>query len=66
MNDAGLDEGVFKDIKEKMCFVARDYYVDINGPSLFSVEEKSYELPDGKVIEITNAQRFKPTEILFE
>lgn len=63
---AALDESVFKDIKERMCYVARDYYVDVNGPTLLSLEEKSYELPDGNILEITNSQRYKPTEILFK
>lgn len=49
-----------------MCYVARDYYVDVNGPTLLSLEEKSYELPDGNILEITNSQRYKPTEILFK
>lgn len=42
-----LDEAGFKDIKERMCYVARDYYVDVNGPTRLSVEDRSYELPDG-------------------
>ncbi|KAL4480379.1 hypothetical protein ABPG74_020895 [Tetrahymena malaccensis] len=60
-----LDDSVFKDIKERMCYVARDYYVDVNGPTLLSLEEKSYELPDGSILEINNSQRYKPTEIIF-
>ncbi len=55
-----------KEIKEKMCYVAKQYYTDINGPDQFSVEDKSYELPDGSVIEINPQMRYSTTEILFE
>jgi len=34
--------------------VARDYNIDVKEPNLFDIEEKSYELPDGTVIEIDN------------
>lgn len=46
--------------------VAKDYRTDVEAPNLFDIEEKSYELPDGSVIEINNLARYKTTEILFD
>lgn len=45
---------VVNDIKEKMCMVAQDYFLDAKGESKFSEEECLYELPDGTVITINN------------
>jgi len=42
-----LDPEIVKNIKETMCYVSKDYYIDLNGPDLFNIEDKSYELPDG-------------------
>ena len=61
-----LTPEIVKDIKEKMCCVARQYYTEVNGPDSFNVEDKSYELPDGNIIEIAPKIRYTTTEILLE
>lgn len=49
-----------------MCYIAKDYFAEVNGPDLFSIEDKSYELPDGTILEIDNKERYTPCEIMFE
>jgi len=61
-----LGTEIVKDIKERMCYVAQSYFTDLNGPDYFEVDDKSYELPDGNIIEITPDLRYTTTEILFD
>lgn len=65
MSEEDLTEEIVKDIKEKKCMVAKDFETDVKEPNLFGVEERSYELPDGTVIEIDNNARYTTTEVLF-
>jgi hypothetical protein len=46
----GLD--IVKDVKETMCYVAQNFYSDVEGPDEFEIDDKSYELPDGNILEI--------------
>ena len=55
-----LHDNGFKDIKEKCCYVALDYDEELK-----TVEEMSYELPDGKVIKVKD-QRIRVPEVLFK
>ena len=57
---------IIKDIKERMCYVAQQYYTDVKGPDYFEVDDRSYELPDGSIITIDPDLRYTTTEILFE
>jgi actin-related protein len=56
---------IVRDIKEKLCFVAQDYEESLKNSYNSSQFEKTYEMPDGKIITIGN-ERFRCPEYLFK
>jgi len=56
---------IVRDIKEKLAFLSVQYDTDLAGADSNSELEKSYELPDGQVIQV-GAERFRCPEVLFQ
>ena len=52
-------------MKEKMCYVALDFEQEIDMSSKSSTVDKSYELPDGTVVDIGN-EKLRSPEVLFQ
>jgi len=56
---------VMQAMKEKTCSVALDYNSAMNGRDTADEESKSFELPDGKIVQVSQQIRLGAPEILF-
>ncbi|KAN0042697.1 hypothetical protein ACTA71_012620 [Dictyostelium dimigraforme] len=61
----GEKEEIIKDIKERFGYISLNYNNDLYSTSIINEIQKSYQLPDGKIISI-GKERFTCCEILFE
>jgi actin, other eukaryote len=59
------EKEIVRQIKETTCFVAQDYEAELKSSEQSSSVDKTYELPDGRIITIGNA-RFRCPEYLFK
>lgn len=53
-------------LKEQMCAISQNYSYDTNSTEdPLSVEDRSYELPGGQIIQVDHRKRFSASEIIF-
>jgi len=54
-------------MKEQMCHVSLDYNTDYySRDDILDVEQRSYELPSGEIIEVGHQKRLKAAEVIFD
>jgi len=57
---------VIRGLKEQMCSISGNFNYDMQNPDdPISMEDRSYELPSGEIIQVDHKKRFSATEILF-
>ena len=63
------DDHIFlvREMKEQMCHVAFDYENEMQSrDDILNQEQRSYELPGGKIIEVDQRKRISASELIFD
>lgn len=54
-------------MKEQMCHIAHDYKIEMKSrDDPLTQEQRSYELPSGQIIEISQQKRITAAEVIFD
>merc|ERR1719203_1383131 len=62
---SSAEKEIVRDLKEKLCYVALDFDMELKVATDTSAREKTYELPDGNIISV-GSERFRCPEVLFQ
>lgn len=54
-----------RELKEKVCYTAQDYFKELKDCECSSDKEVRYELPDGNMVTV-ESERFMASEVLFD
>eukprot|EP00494_Astrolonche_serrata_P006901 UN06926 len=63
--NSSAEKQIVKSIKEELCYVAKDFKLEMQNSETSKDLDKKYELPDGQIIEVGSA-RFRTPEVLFQ
>merc|ERR1712032_1365016 len=62
---SSAEREIVRDLKEKLCYVALDFDMELKVATDTAAREKTYELPDGNIISV-GSERFRCPEVLFQ
>jgi actin-related protein len=66
LTDSSAELEIVRDIKEKLCFVAANYEKEEQASQSSSEHDKSYTMPDKRVITVPAHVRMSCPELLFQ
>ncbi len=56
---------IIRDMKEKLCYVAQDYWSESAQASSSSDNDIAYTMPDRRIVNVAGTVRFQCPELLF-
>ncbi|XP_064595283.1 uncharacterized protein LOC135461926 isoform X2 [Liolophura sinensis] len=63
--DTTAEHETVRELKEKVCYTAQDYFKELQDCECSSEKEVRYELPDGNMVTV-ESERFMASEVLFD